>query len=160
MSLKDILIFVKTYPEIELWIAGDGTGREELKAEATHCHAPVRFLGWRDDVEALYRQADAFLLTSFAEGWPFVIVEAAAVGLPIIMTDVGSSGESIINNQSGLVVAINNKEALIKAMNKLIGDKDLRDKLGKGAKDAVLKLPGQEEFLKLYKKSWEKAMNN
>ena len=117
-------------------------------------------LGWQNNPEKFYSQADAFLLTSDYEGWGMVAVEAASYGLPIIMTDVGCAGELIENEKSGLVVPVNNQVRLEEAMVRIINDDNLRKKLAEVAISVVKKLPSKEETMALYKQSWEKATKN
>ncbi|MFH0955626.1 MAG: glycosyltransferase family 4 protein [Candidatus Falkowbacteria bacterium] len=155
---------VKKYPYTELWIAGDGPEKENLKFKIydLKLSGNVRLLGKKikEELEEIYDQADVFMLTSNAEGWPLVIVEAANHGSPIIMTDVGSAGELIINNESGLIIPIGDKEKLVEAMLKMIEDEGLKKKIGVNAKLAASRLPGKEKILELYKKSWDKAAIN
>jgi len=162
LQIEAMVEVVKKYPNIELWIAGDGPERAKLKFESKKLKVEdrVKFLGWQTDLNKYYKQIDVFMLTSNAEGWPLVIVEAASQGLPIIMTDVGSAGELIINNESGLVVPVGDKQKLVEVMLKIIEDENLKKKLGANAKLAVSRLPSQEQILELYKKSWEKAIIN
>ncbi len=92
---------------------GDGPENENLEnvSKKLGVEKQVKFWGWQNDTEKSYNQADMFILTSYAEGWPLVIVEAAQYGLPIIMTDVGSAGDLVVNNVSGLVVPVNDATA-------------------------------------------------
>jgi len=161
MQIEAMVEVIKKYPQAELWIAGDGPERKNLEARAKRLEVSgvVRFLGWQKDLKQFYEKIDVFLLTSNAEGWPLVIVEAASFGLPIIMTDVGSAGELINNNESGLVIPVGGGQVLEEAMRKLIEDNDLRERLGKSARQAILNQPGKEEILALYKKSWERALD-
>ena len=142
--------------KIELHIVGSGPFEERLKEEARGL-SQIKFLGWQDELEKYYKEADAYLLTSDYEGWGMVIIEAASYGLPIIMTDVGCAGEVIKNEKSGIVIPVGDKEKLKEAMKWVVKDKELSVKIGKGAQEAVLKSPNREETLKLYLKSWEKA---
>src|SRR3989339_2244810 len=146
--------------KIELWIVGDGSERKklELKIKNLKLQNYIKLLGWQNNPEEFYSQADAFLLTSDYEGWGMVAVEAANYGLPIIMTNVGCAGELIENEKSGLVVPVNNQVELEEAMIRIIKDDSLRKKLAEGALSATKKLPSKEETLALYKQSWEKAM--
>jgi len=120
----------------------------------------VKFLGWREDLDNYFNQADAFVLTSNFEGWGLAVIEAAGCGLPIIMTDVGCAGEVIKNSESGIVITAGDKHKLIEAMFKIIEDENLRKKLGANAKLAASRLPSEEQILELYKKSWEIAVTN
>ncbi len=153
-AMKEV---VKIYPRTELWIAGDGPERKKLETESRKSNMSnnIKFLGWKENLEDFYRQADAFLLTSNYEGWGLVVIEAASFRLPIIMTDVGCAGEVIKNGESGIVIEVGDKEALITAMMKLIQDRNLSEKIGEGAKRAVLSLPNLEQSLDLYKKSFD-----
>ena len=74
-----------------------------------------------------------FLLTSNYEGWGMAVVEAASLGLPIIMTDVGCAGELIKNKESGIVIPVNNQSKLEEAMIRIINDENLRKELIEGA---------------------------
>ena len=148
--------------KIELWIVGDGPEKSNLKYQISKLKLEnnVKLLGWQNNPEEFYSQADAFLLTSNYEGWGMVAVEAANYGLPVIMTDVGCAGELIENEKSGLIVPVNNQIKLEEAMVRIIKDDSLRKKLAEGALSATKKLPSKEETLSLYKQSWEKVRQN
>ncbi len=90
----DLLIeaFVRVArPGVELHIAGEGPLRNELSGVAQWCGVGdrVRFLGFQRDMAAFYRGIDAFVLSSEGEAAPYVALEAAACGLPMVLTDVG-----------------------------------------------------------------------
>jgi len=162
LQIRAMAEVVKKYPNVELWIVGDGLERKklELKIKNLKLQNHIKFLGWQNDTDKFYSQADVFLLTSDYEGWGMVAVEAANYGLPIIMTDVGCAGELIENEKSGLVIQVNNQVKLEEAMIRIINDDNLRKKLAEGAFSATKKLPSKEETLALYKQSWEKAIKN
>ena len=169
LQIKAMAEVAKTHPNVELWIIGDGpeklnlkskipaspAGRSKLKLENN-----VKLLGWQNNLEEFYSQADAFLLTSDYEGWGMVVIEAASYGLPVIMTDVGCAGELIENEKSGLIVPVNNQVKLEEAMTRIINDDNLRKSLAEGALLAIKNLPNKGETLSLYKQSWEKARQN
>ena len=152
----------KKYPNVELWIVGDGPGKSNLKSKISKLKLEnnVKLLGWQNDTDKFYSQADAFLLTSNYEGWGMVAVEAANYGLPVIMTDVGCAGELIENEKSGLIIPVDNQIKLEEAMTRIINDDNLRKSLAEGALSAIKNLPSKEETLALYKQSWEKARQN
>jgi glycosyltransferase involved in cell wall biosynthesis len=107
---------VARVPEVELELAGDGDERSALEARAHELglDGRVRFLGPlpRDEVLALFRRADAALLSSAWENFPHTLVEALAVGTPAIATDVGGVGEIVTDGENGLLVAPGDPEAL------------------------------------------------
>jgi glycosyltransferase involved in cell wall biosynthesis len=161
LQLEALAIILKEHPNCELWIVGDGPNKSKLHTEINNLGIKerVKLLGHLNHAQtlALYYKIDTFLLTSLAEGWPQVIVEAAARARPIIMSDVGSAGELIIDGESGVVIPVNDKEALAKAMRKVIKDKDFRKRIGLGARKMAMELPAKERILQLYLKSWQKA---
>jgi len=161
MQIEAMAEVVKKYPESELWIVGDGPEEEKLKvkSEKLKVEENVKFLGRQENLTDFYNRADAFILTSDYEGWGLSVIEAAGFGLPIIMTDVGCAGEVIKSEESGIIIPVGNKRSLIGAMSRLMSDKDLREKLGQNARAAISALPDKEETLKLYKLSWQKALN-
>lgn len=160
MQIEALAEVVKMHPEVELWIAGDGEESNTLKAasEKLGIKERIKFLGWQNDLEKFYNQADAFVLTSNSEGWGMAVVEAAAHGLPIIMTDVGLAGEVIKNGENGLVVPVGDTGSLIQAMRRSVEDEALRRRLGIAAQAAVERLPDEAQTLALYRKSWENAV--
>jgi len=160
MQIDAMKNIVAKNSNVELWIVGDGELSQKLKVQSQKSDVgdKIKFLGWQDDIEKYYSQADAFLLTSNSEGWGMAVVEAAQFGLPIIITDVGLAGEVIKDSEGGIVIPVEDQEELEKAMIKIIEDKNLREKLGNGACEAIKKLPTKEETLELYKQSWTKAL--
>jgi len=148
-------------PDAELWIVGDGSLRLNYRSQITDhkLGERIKLLGWQKNVDDYYRQADVFLLTSHAEAWPLVIIEAASYGLPIITTDTGSAGEFIFNNENGIVIPVNCETALEEAMIKLCKDEALREKLSFNVLKSLEELPSKEKILNKYLMSWQKANN-
>ncbi len=159
LQIRAMAEIIKQHKDVGLWIVGEGKERKklELLTKKLKIERNVNFLGWQDDLEKFYRQADIFLLTSNYEGWPRVVVEAAFFNLSIIMTDFSSAGEFIVNNENGIIIPINDLNSLKKAMIRLLEDKELRRRLGENAKKTISRLPDKEQTLKLYKKSWDTA---
>ena len=77
------------------WIVGDGELRDDLQRYATslELNGTVRFLGWRRDLPAVYRDLDIVVLTSRNEGSPVSLIEAMAAARPVVATDVGGVRE-------------------------------------------------------------------
>jgi glycosyltransferase involved in cell wall biosynthesis len=90
------------------------------------------------DLIALYQGADVFCLPTFGDCLPMVLSEAGAVGLPVVATSVGAIGEIVRDNETGLLVPAGDVEALINALERLVGDRDLRHRLGCAARETVL----------------------
>ncbi|OIO08684.1 hypothetical protein AUJ27_00245 [Candidatus Falkowbacteria bacterium CG1_02_37_44] len=160
IQIKAMVEVIKKFPEVELWIIGEGPEKNNLEYIINNLELSekVKLLGWQGDLRKFYSQADVFMLTSNYEGWGLAVIEAAAYGLPIIMTDVGCAGEVIRNRENGIIISVGDVKKLGEAMVKIMENKDLRKKLGDSACEAVKKLPNKNETLALYKKSWEKAL--
>ncbi len=164
LQIEAISEVVKKYSEIELWVVGSGPEEEKIKTkiEKLGLGDKVKLLGQKspEDLEKIYVEADAFLLTSDYEGWGMAIIEAASFALPIIMTDVGCAGEVIKDKENGLIIPVGDKEKLVEAMIRIIEDEKLAQEIGTGASLAIKNLLSKEQTLQLYKASWEKAMKN
>ncbi len=128
---------MRTCPEFKLIIAGDGVDRQKMQnlAESLEIgNASVQFLGFRDDVAALLGAADIFLLPSLSEGLPLSILEAMSHGLPIVATPVGGIPETIDDNIEGLIVPVNDSDGLAVALQTLVSNPDLRERMGAAGK--------------------------
>ena len=113
-------------------IAGEGPRLEELRAGAARLRAPVRFLGWRADVEVVYAASDVVVLTSDNEGMPVSLIEAAMVGRPAVSTNVGSVPEVIVDGVTGLLSQSSSAEIAV-AVDRLLADPMLRAAMGAAA---------------------------
>jgi len=144
-----------------LHIVGDGPEKKSLHeiVRKLCLEKYVIFHGYQSGhaLGVLYAQCDCFLLTSAYEGWGMVVIEAATSGLPIIMTEVGCAGEFIVHDESGLIIPVNDSDALAKAMLRILHDTDLRTKLSRGVIQRLSSLPSFDAVLTQYKNNWERA---
>ena len=90
----------------------------------------MQFLGMRNDVDRLYAAMDLFVLASHREGFPRSAMEAAAMGLPIVATNIRGCREVVEDEVNGLLVPVREPEALRTAILELGGDAGLRRRLG------------------------------
>jgi glycosyltransferase involved in cell wall biosynthesis/ribosomal protein S18 acetylase RimI-like enzyme len=107
----------------------DAIGREEI-ARAEH----VVFAGWREDVRDLLAAMDVLVLASWREGLPRSAIEAAAMGKPLILTNIRGCREVARDGVEGLLVAPRDPEQLADAIIQLVGDAELRSQMGKAAR--------------------------
>jgi glycosyltransferase involved in cell wall biosynthesis len=133
---------------VSLVIAGDGDERARLEALAG---PRVRFLGpqSRERVLELFRAADASVLSSRWENFPHSLVEALAVGTPIISTDVGGVAEVVHDGANGLLVPAGDVEALAGAIRLFFADEGLRARLREAATESVRELDRDVVFGKI-----------
>lgn len=93
----------------------------------------VVFTGNVTDIERYYAATDVFVAPSYREGFGLVVVEAEAMGLPAVVSNVPGQIDAIIPNQTGLACKVKDVATLEAAMEQLLNDADLRDKMGKAA---------------------------
>jgi glycosyltransferase involved in cell wall biosynthesis len=110
---------------------GDAIGPDDRDRAA---RAGVRFLGERRDVERLYAGMDLFVLASHREGFPRAAMEAAAMGLPVIATDVRGCRQVVDHGRTGLLVPLRDPGALASAIAELAADPARRAAMGAAAR--------------------------
>jgi glycosyltransferase involved in cell wall biosynthesis len=98
----------------------------------------VRFLGQRDDVDALYGAMDVFALPSHREGFPRAAMEAAAMGLPVVATDIRGCRQVVDPDRNGLLVAVRDPVALAAALTSLGEDGPRRARMASAARAIAL----------------------
>ncbi|MFA7603257.1 MAG: glycosyltransferase family 4 protein [Novosphingobium sp.] len=132
-------------PGARLVLVGDGPLRAELEALAGELGIAdaVRFHGALSEAETLeaIARSDVLVLPSFMEGLPVVIIEAMALGKPVVASGVAGIPEIVRDGTNGLLVPPSHWRALAEAMAVLASDRALRDRLGSAAGAAV-----QDEF--------------
>jgi glycosyltransferase involved in cell wall biosynthesis len=128
---KTPLVFVEAFraviarrPDAHAWIAGDGPLRPQVEqAVADAGLGPrVRFLGLRKDMVAVLSAADVVVHSSLREGLPRVVLEALAIGTPLVATDVGGVGDVVKDGVNGLLVPSNDIGALERALLAVLAD--------------------------------------
>lgn len=162
LQLRSLARLVERFPGAALVVLGEGPERPRLGAAARKLGVASRvvFGGEVSDPLPYYRSADAFLLTSEAEGWGRAVVEAMASGLAVIMTDVGLAGELLKDGENGLVVPRGDERALASAMRRMLEDAALRRRLGEAARRAAGELPSRNTLLEQYRRSWERCVSS
>ncbi|HEY4412105.1 MAG TPA: glycosyltransferase family 4 protein [Gaiellaceae bacterium] len=140
-SLGVALEAVAHADDVILVIAGDGDERVSLeeRTEELGLGPRVRFVGplARDRVLELFRAADASILSSSWENFPHSVVEALAVGTPVLATAAGGVAEVVRDGENGLLVAAGDSAGLGEAIRRFAGDEELRNRLRSGAAPSV-----------------------
>lgn len=129
--------------KVKLIIAGDGTKASEFKeiAQSLNLNGEVKFLGRvpNNEIQSVHNLCDFEVYPSLFEAFGVSVIEASACGVPVIATNIGGLPAIIINNETGLLIEPGNFTMLEEAMLKMINDKDLREKLGKAARNHIVK---------------------
>lgn len=125
-----------------LVIAGEGPDRAILEALAgtLSIGGRVRFLGFRTDMARVYRTADIVVQASRAEGFGLAAAEAGYLARPVVASCVGGLPEVVEDGVSGLLVPVEDAQALARALERLVADVPYRRKLGTAAREHVVGL--------------------
>lgn len=141
-NLDLIIDIANDIPYVNFKIIGEGPERRKLLQKIDfYGLTNVELCGYKDayEIKGSYESADCFLMTSFAEGTPTSVLEALAVGLPIISSNAGGIGKIIINEINGLIINDFDKYKFVKSVERIINDADLRDKMKESNKLLALK---------------------
>lgn len=129
------------HPAARLLLAGEGDQRAALEKQVAELGlgASVEFLGAKDPKEmpALYAKADIFCLPSIYEGLPLAILEAMAHGLPVVTTNVSGMPDAVVAGETGLLVPIEDSDALADALIELLDDPRRRRAMGEAGRRRV-----------------------
>jgi glycosyltransferase involved in cell wall biosynthesis/ribosomal protein S18 acetylase RimI-like enzyme/O-antigen ligase len=112
----------------------DAIGEQELDL----VRDDVVFAGWREDVRDVLAASDIFVLPSWREGVPRSAIEAAAMGLPLILTDIRGCREVVRDGVEGLLVPPRAPDRLAGAIEQLVEDPELRRRMGAAARARAL----------------------
>jgi len=130
-----LTVVIKQHPDVLLRLVGDGPERPLLDARAVEMgfQDHVEFCGYKSqaDVAEALSTADIFVLPSFAEGVPVVLMEAMASQVPVVTSRIAGVPELVEDGRSGLLVPPGATGPLTDALNKLLGDANLRAEMGK-----------------------------
>jgi glycosyltransferase involved in cell wall biosynthesis len=125
--------------DVHVIFAGEGDLLPEVQAqaEAMGAGAWAHFVGRRRDVPRLLRLADVFVLPSFAEAMPVAILEALAVGIPVVATDVADIRRVLELTGGGLVIPPGDDDAFERACRRLFTEPGLRSRLAREGANGV-----------------------
>ena len=119
-------------------------------AESLGIQSSIAWMGFRSDATHLIADADVFVLSSIYEGMPVALLEAMALGLPSVVTDVGGNTEAVVHGDCGLVVPPRNPTVMAQAISELIRDHKLRDRLADHARQRYMTAFTSEAMAEAY----------
>jgi colanic acid/amylovoran biosynthesis glycosyltransferase len=127
---------------LQLLLAGDGPSRTELAklADSLGISDRVTFLGFLNERQIIDEldKADLFVLPSFVEGVPVCVMEAMAVGVPVVATNVGGTGELIKDRKTGILIPPSDADAIADAVVEMIENYDFRLRSTKEARETII----------------------
>lgn len=131
------------YPNIRLLLVGRFEETldplSEKASQLINTHPVISTTGWKsgDALLAYYAASDCYVLPSYREGFPNTVLEAGAMGLPCIVTDINGSREIISHGENGLIVPPKDAEALYQAMREMIANVVTREAMASKARKMV-----------------------
>ncbi|OGR97707.1 MAG: hypothetical protein A2V88_03440 [Elusimicrobia bacterium RBG_16_66_12] len=178
VSIKDVKTFIHAarlvadaLPDAEFLVLGPDDEEPEYARECRELARTMgltrslKFLG-KVEMRDYYPQVDLVVLTSFSEAQPYVILEANAVGLPVVATDVGACREMLEGRlpedrrigPSGLLTAVANPEETAAAILRLLKDQDLWSAMSEAGRHRTLHFYNQDDLISQYLNLYEQMM--
>jgi glycosyltransferase involved in cell wall biosynthesis len=139
------------YSNTYLLIVGQTTEKDPVDSatlETIRNHPRIRHIGWQKEPEKYLAAMDIFVLPTYREGFGVVNIEACAMQLPVISTDVPGPQESIIDEETGLLVPARTVEPLINAMKRLLDELEFARQLGIAGRQRVREYYEQKQLWK------------
>lgn len=135
--IEAISILKNKIPDLKLVVAGDGPETENLKkkAEELQVDKMVDFVGRVSQAQTRYlkRESEIYILNSIYEGLPHTMLSSFSAEIPVIATNIPGTDEVVYDGETGLLVPPNNPQKLAETIEKLLDNKELRNKLIIGA---------------------------
>lgn len=121
-------------------IVGSGPELEQLKHQANKLgiQKQVTFAGFRNDIENFYPAFDCYVITSLEEGLCSSILEAQYCGVPVVATKAGGIPEIIGDSETGILVDINNEDALVQGIMQIMNEQEFAKNIGQAGRESVL----------------------
>ena len=127
------------FKEVKFLVVGDGPLKNWLTREIEKRNLKNNFhlLGKREDLPSLYTKMQVLLLPSYREGFPNVVLEAMASGVPVVATDVGGINEIVENGKSGFIVEKGDIKSMAKHALTILQERSIRERMGIHSKEKV-----------------------
>jgi glycosyltransferase involved in cell wall biosynthesis len=131
---------LERFPAANLAVAGDGVERQRLERQLSDLGVTrqVHLLGSIDNVAGLLGSSDVFVQPGWSESFPYSVLEAMSLGMPIVATDVGGVGEAIEDGVTGRLVPTQDAAGLTAGIIDLLSDPDRAGALGDAARQRLL----------------------
>lgn len=135
----------KIYP-IHVIIVGEGADEARLKeiVKKNSAESYIHFTGWRSDINSILSSSDIFVLCSIHEGLPNALMEAMAMGIHCIATDVGGVRQLIDNDDKGIVINCGSIQEIVDGVSRILGNAESYKSMGRLAHDKMVKEYNQE----------------
>ena len=146
-------------PNVSLLLVGpfeedlDPLSGESLKA--IESHPKIYTTGYQVDVRPYFAVSDVLTFPSYREGFPNVVMQAGAMGLPSIVSNINGCNEIIKEDKNGIIIPVKDEGALFNAMELLAGNEEFRRKLASNSREEICKYYEREEFWQILLKEYK-----
>jgi len=117
-------------------------------------------VGYQNDIRPYLASSDCFVLPTYREGFPNVVLQACSMELPCIVTDINGCNEIIEDHKSGLLIEPKNKDALYVAMGAMLEEKELAEQLGVNNRNDIIQKYDRKFFYQYLLEEYNKVMKN
>ena len=137
--LQALSCLLETWPQLCCLFVGEGELQDALRRMAIDLgvERACRFVGVREDIPDILTAADVFVLPSLSEGFPFVLLEALAMGCPVVASRVNGVPELIEDHKTGLLVPPRDPQALARAIRDMLDDRRAALRMGAAGRALV-----------------------
>ncbi len=152
------------YDDIRLFVVGNfeeelnpisGKSKDILKN-----NEHIIEVGFQDDVRPYMACNNVFVLPTYREGFPNVVLQACSIGLPCIVTDINGCNEIIANEKNGLLVKVKKKDLLFDAMQRFLKDISLADKLSINSRKGIIKRYNRKMFFEFLLNEYNEVLKD
>lgn len=133
-------ILKKQYPDVEFRLLGwfdenNPAGISRVQLEEWQREGHIKYLGSTEDVRPFLREASVYVLPSYREGTPRTVLEAMAIGRPIVTTDAPGCRETVIHGENGFLVPVRDVPSLVNTLEKFIHQPELIATMGRRSRE-------------------------
>ena len=133
----------KEYQNVKLLLVGDYENELDPLSSKTleiiKQNKAIISVGFQNDVRSFFAIADCLVFPSYREGFPNVVMQAGAMSLPCIVSDINGCNEIIVQNKNGLLIPVKNQNVIFEAMKLVMSDIDLFSSMKKESKEMIVK---------------------
>lgn len=157
--VKAFVSFSSTYDKVSLLLVGpletELDPLDPFTLQHINEHPKIKATGFQKDVRPYFAVSNALVFPSYREGFPNVVLQAAAMELPCIVSNINGCNEIIENGVNGIIVPVKQEEPLEKAMKSIVFDPELYSKLKNNTRDGIVQNYDRKEIWNEILKEYE-----
>ncbi len=116
--------------------------------------------GYQNDIRPYLASSNCFVLPTYREGFPNVVLQASSMGISSIVTNINGCNEIITHNENGLIVEPKDEEALYEAMKRYLEDKELSEKLSLNSRKGIIEKYDRKVFYQYLLEEYNEVLKN